>query len=49
MDRLKVKVALITGGASGIARAGAELMARQGAAVAVADLNMAGAAETAAA
>jgi NAD(P)-dependent dehydrogenase (short-subunit alcohol dehydrogenase family) len=49
MDRLKGKVALITGGASGIARAGSELMARQGAAVAVADLNMAGAAEAAAA
>ena len=47
MNRLKDKVAIVTGGASGIARAGSELMALQGAAVAVADLNVTGAADVA--
>ena len=39
MGRLEGKVAIVTGGASGIGRAGCELMAREGAAVVVADLN----------
>jgi NAD(P)-dependent dehydrogenase (short-subunit alcohol dehydrogenase family) len=39
VDRLKGKVAIITGAGSGIGRAGAMLFAREGAAVAVADIN----------
>ncbi len=43
MNRLAGKVAIVTGGASGIARAGCEMMAREGARVVVADLDIAGA------
>src|SRR5262249_62072958 len=45
--RLEGKVALITGGASGIGRACAVRFAREGADVCVADLDLAGATETA--
>ena len=47
MDRLAGKTALVTGGASGIGRAGCELMAREGASVIAADLDLAGAAAVA--
>jgi NAD(P)-dependent dehydrogenase (short-subunit alcohol dehydrogenase family) len=45
--RVQGKVAIVTGAASGIGRASAELLAREGAAVGVADLNGAGAKEVA--
>ena len=47
--RLKDKATIVTGGASGIGRAIAETCAREGARVAVVDLNAAGAQETVAA
>ena len=47
--RIEGKVALVTGGGSGIGRATAMLMSAEGAAVAVADINGAAARETAAA
>lgn len=46
MDRLRGKVVLITGAAMGIGRAAAELFAREGARVAVADINAAAGEET---
>jgi len=47
MHRLAGKVAIVTGGASGIGRTSSELFAREGAAVVVADLDEGGAKETA--
>ncbi|RMF10117.1 MAG: SDR family oxidoreductase [Alphaproteobacteria bacterium] len=46
-DRLDGRVAVITGGASGIGRATAVMLAHEGARVIAADLNLAGAEETA--
>lgn len=47
MDRMKDKVALITGGASGIGLSTANLMAAEGAKVVIADFNVDGAIEAA--
>lgn len=47
MDRLRDKVAIVTGGASGIARAACRMMAQEGACVIVADLDGAGAEQVA--
>lgn len=47
MDRLKGKVAIITGGASGMGKAASILFAREGANVVVADLNAPGGEEVA--
>lgn len=44
--RLSAKVALITGAGSGIGRATALLFAKEGAEIAVNDINLAGAQET---
>jgi NAD(P)-dependent dehydrogenase (short-subunit alcohol dehydrogenase family) len=49
MGRVEGKTAIVTGGASGIGRAAALALAREGARVAVADIDGAGAAETVAA
>jgi NAD(P)-dependent dehydrogenase (short-subunit alcohol dehydrogenase family) len=46
MDRVKGKVAVVTGAARGIGRATAQLLAREGARVIVADLDEAGGQQT---
>lgn len=46
MERLKNKVAIVTGGSSGIGRATVQLFATEGARVAVGDLDVAGGEET---
>ena len=46
MERLKNKVAIVTGGSSGIGRATVQLFASEGARVAVGDLDVAGGEET---
>ncbi|HCP01362.1 MAG: 3-beta hydroxysteroid dehydrogenase [Alphaproteobacteria bacterium] len=48
MERVSGKIALVTGGASGIGRASAIMLAREGARVAVSDINLDGAREVAA-
>lgn len=48
MDRVKNKIAIVTGGAVGIGRAEALLLAREGASITVTDLDEAGAEKTAA-
>lgn len=47
MDRMKDKVVLVTGGASGIGLSAANLMAAEGAKVVIADFNVDGAIEAA--
>ena len=46
MARLEGKTALVVGAGSGIGRAGAELLAREGASVVCADVNSAGVSAT---
>ncbi len=48
MNRVKNKVALVTGGASGIGLSAASLLAKEGAKVVIADFNVEGAKEAAA-
>jgi NAD(P)-dependent dehydrogenase (short-subunit alcohol dehydrogenase family) len=45
-DRLKGKIALVTGGSSGIGRVAAKLFTREGAKVVIADINVEGGEET---